>query len=85
MKVSKECSRPGEPRRREKSGHGKNANKQGALTFWRVQMERQVRTLRECESARGTHHLESPDRGTRQGAECEREIDEGTGEEISTY
>ena len=44
-------------------------SQQGALTNWRAQTERQVRTQKECEPARGTHRLESPDRETSQDTE----------------
>jgi len=54
---------------RDKSGHGKNASQQGDLTFWRAQIERQVRKWKECEPARGTYMLESPDGETSQDTE----------------
>ena len=66
MQASTGHSHPGEPRWRDKSGHGTNAIQQGALTNWRAQMERQVRTWKECKPAMGTHKLESPDRKTSQ-------------------
>src|SRR5579863_7245980 len=61
MQASEGSSQTGEPRQRDKSGHGKNTSQRGALTDWRAQMERQVRTRKECEPVRGTHGLESPD------------------------
>jgi len=48
MQASKGHSHPGEPRWRDKSGHRKHASQQGALTSWRAQTERQVRTQRQC-------------------------------------
>ena len=39
---------------------------QGALTYWRVKMMRQVRTGKCCKPERGTHILESPDGETSQ-------------------
>ena len=44
MQASKGHSLPGEPRQRDKSGHGINESQQGVLTSWRSQTERQVRT-----------------------------------------
>ena len=35
-------------------------SQQEALTNWRAQMEREVRTQKECEPVRGTHILETP-------------------------
>jgi len=37
-------SHPGDGRRRDKLRHGKKATKKGALTYWRWQMDRHVRT-----------------------------------------
>jgi len=54
---------------RGKSGHGKKATKQGALTPWRWQRERQVRTWKESNQARGTHRLEMIEGGTCQSIE----------------
>src|SRR6267142_118500 len=53
----------------DKSGHGRNLSKRGALTSWRAQMDGQVRTWKESERARGTHFLESTDRQTSQDTE----------------
>ena len=61
MEANKGHPQTGEPERRDRSGHGNNANQRGALTAWRAQTKRQVRTWKECEPARGTHFLESPD------------------------
>ena len=69
MRASEGHSRPREPRHKDKSGHGKNASQRGALTNWRAQKQRQVRTRKECDPARGTHQLESPDIETSQDAE----------------
>src|SRR5437879_5034517 len=69
MRASEGHSRPGEPRHRDKSGHGRNASQRGALTNWRAQTQRQVRTRKECEPARGTHVLESLDTETSQDTE----------------
>jgi hypothetical protein len=46
-------SRTGEGIGRDKSGHGKNPTKQGALTSWRGDQEGQVRTQKESHQARG--------------------------------
>src|SRR6266850_1096516 len=59
----------GEHRQTDKSGHGKNLTKQGALTLWRVQMDGQVRTWKESDQSRGTHILKSADRQTSQDME----------------
>src|SRR6266850_2159102 len=65
-------SHPEEYRGRDKSGHGNKQSKQGALTFWRVQRERQVRTQKQTEQARGTHILESAEGETSQDTETNR-------------
>src|SRR6267142_7012401 len=49
-----------------KSGYGNNPTKQGELTAWRAQTDRQVRTWRQSDRARGTHSLESADGRTSQ-------------------
>jgi hypothetical protein len=72
MRASEGHSRPGEPRHRDKSEHGNNASQRGALTSWRAQTQRQVRTRKQCEPARGTHALESPDTETSQDTETMR-------------
>jgi hypothetical protein len=69
MRASKGHSRPGEPRQKNKSGCRKHVSQQGALTNLRAQTEKQVRTLKECEPARGTHVLEGPGRETSQNTE----------------
>ena len=71
MRASKRHSLSGEPRRGDKSGHGNNASQQGALTVWRAQTETQVRTQKEFEPTRGTHHLESTERQVRTRKEYE--------------
>jgi hypothetical protein len=43
-KTRKEHSRSGEHRDTNKLRNGKEVNERGALTLWRVQSERQVRT-----------------------------------------
>jgi len=53
----------------DKLGHGKNPTEQGALTNWRVQTDRQVRTQKESDQARGTHFLGSADGQTSQDTE----------------
>ena len=63
-------SHPGEPRHRDKSGHGNNVSQQGVLTSWRAQTQRQVRTRKECGPAEGTHKLESTD--TKMSQDMER-------------
>ena len=47
IQVSKGHSHPGERRWMDKSGHRRNLSEQGALTNWRAQMDRQVRTWKE--------------------------------------
>src|SRR6266850_1457571 len=59
----------GECRQGVKLGHRRNPNKQGTLTNWRVQANRQVRTQKESEQARGTHFLKSADRWSSQDKE----------------
>ena len=82
MRPSKGYSPTSGPRRGEKSGHEKSAQR-GALTSCRAQKEVQVRTWKECEPVSGTHQLEIPDGGTGQDTECEQKIVESAGEEIS--
>src|SRR6267142_268650 len=65
-------SHPEEYRGRDKSGHGNKQSMQGAPTFWRVQRERQVRTQKQTEQARGTHQLESAEGETSQDTETNR-------------
>ena len=69
ISVSKGHSLPREHRQTDKSGHRKNLSKQGALTVWIAQMDRQVRTQKESKQARGTHKLESADGQTNQNME----------------
>ena len=64
IQASKWHSPAGEPRQRDKLGHGKKASQKEALTPWKAQMERQVRTQKKSKPARGTHILESSDRVT---------------------
>jgi len=71
-RASKGHSPTGECRGRDKSGHRNKLSKQGALTFWRVQRERQVRTQKQTEQARGTHILESAEGETSQDTETNR-------------
>jgi len=65
IQVSKGHSLPVKHRWMDKSGHRRNPSKQGALTDWRAQTDRQVRTQKEYEQARGTHVLEIADRQVR--------------------
>ena len=53
-------------RGRDKSGYGKKAIKQGALTAWRPQRQGKVRTWKENDQARGTYSLETVEAGTSQ-------------------
>ena len=53
----------------DKSGHGSRLSEQKALTGWKVQTEDQVRTRGNIKPVRGTHFLESTDRGTGQDIE----------------
>jgi hypothetical protein len=46
-----------------------NPSERGALTSWRAETEGQVRTRKDFEQAKGTHVLESADRGTSEDTE----------------
>jgi len=46
------------------SGQGKKANEQGALTSWKPQKGRTIRTWEEGEREGGTHDLETARGGT---------------------
>ena len=48
----------GDGRGKDLSGHGKKGAKRWALTLWRQQRERLVRTQNEGDRVRGTHILE---------------------------
>ena len=52
-------SQTGDGRGSDLSGHGKKLTKGRALTCWRRQRERLVRTRKEANRARGTHELET--------------------------
>jgi hypothetical protein len=65
-------SRPEDGRGSDLSGHGKEQTKRGALTPWRRQREKLVRTQKETERARGTHFLEMAEGGTCQDTERNR-------------
>ena len=69
IRASEGHSQTGEPRNRNNSGHRKDENQQGALTFWKAQIQKQVRTQNECEPGRGTHVLENPGTETNQNTE----------------
>jgi len=56
-------------RGRDKSGHRKKPTKQGALTNWRPQRERHIRTQEETNQARATNTLETTEGGTGQDTE----------------
>ena len=60
---------PGDHRRRNLSGHRKNAAELGALTSWRQQKEGLVRIQKESNQLRGTHFLETAERGMCQDTE----------------
>ena len=64
MQAIKGNSLPGEPRQGDKSGYGKNASQQGALTNWRAQTASQ--DMERMPASKGTHFLESPDGETSQ-------------------
>jgi len=49
---------------RTKSGHGRKSTKGGALTLWRLQSEEQIKIQKESSQRRGTHILETIERGT---------------------
>jgi hypothetical protein len=57
-------SRSGDSRGRDLSGHGKKGTKRGALTLWRQQRDRLIRTQKRTERARSTHLLERTEEGT---------------------
>src|SRR6266850_687337 len=69
IQASKGHSLAGEHRQMDKSRHEINLSKQGALTDWRVQMDRQVRTWKESKQVNGTHQLKSADGWTSQDTE----------------
>ena len=69
---SKAHSPTGGGRGRDLSEHGKDQTEQGALTPWRRQREGFVRTRKETDRARGTHRLETAERGTCQDTERNR-------------
>ena len=59
IKVSLQGHLPTEEhKRRDLSGNRMKVSLQGALTNWRVQSKRLVRTWKESKSVRGTYHLE---------------------------
>src|SRR5579863_8793849 len=62
----------GDRRGRDKSGHGKKAIEQGALTLWRWQRGGQVRTWKESDQTRGTHGLEMAEEGTSQDTQIKQ-------------
>ena len=62
-------SHPGDGIGRDKSGHGKHPIERGTLTSWRRHRERQVRTYKESDQARGTHFLETASGATSQDTE----------------
>ena len=57
-------SRTGNDRGRDLSGHRKKLADQGALTNWRQQREKLVRTQKETNQPRHTHILETKEGGT---------------------
>jgi len=69
IQASKGHSLAGEHRQMDKSRHEINLSKQGALTDWRVQMDRQVRIWKESEQVKCTHQLKSTDRWVSQDME----------------
>ena len=70
MKPTKQGdSLSGDHRGRDKSGQRKKPSKQGALTNWRPQRERHVRTQKETNQPRGTYFLETTEGGTCQDTE----------------
>ena len=62
-------SRPGDGRGSHLSGHARKPTDQGALTSWRRQREALVRTRKETDRLRRTHHLETAEGGTCQDTE----------------
>ena len=58
IQLSEGHSHTGVCRQMDKSEHRKNLTEQRALTYWRVQPDRQVRTQKESDQAKGTHILE---------------------------
>ena len=62
--------------REDLSGHKKKSTKRGELTSWRRQREGLVRTQKETNRARGTHFLETAERGTCQDTKRNGSIEE---------
>ena len=62
-------SLPGDHRGRVLSGHGKTATERQALTSWRSQRGRIVRTQEKSDCMTGTHFLETAEGGTCQDME----------------
>lgn len=60
--VSEGCSRPGEHKRSDKSGHGMKPRERGVLTSWGAES----RSGHDTEGIRGTYSLESTDGETSQ-------------------
>ena len=71
-RLSEENSRSEDSRGRDLSRHGKKNIEGGALTDWRRQRDRLVRTRKETDRARHTHCLETAERGTCQDTERNR-------------
>ena len=65
-------SHPGDGRGRDLSEHRKQLTNQGALTSWRQQRERLVRTWKETDQPRHTHILETASGGYCQDTERNR-------------
>ena len=62
----------GDSRGRNLSGHGKKPTDRGALTIWRRQRERLVKTRKETDQPRRTHFLETAEGGPCQDTERNR-------------
>jgi cytidylate kinase len=69
IRPSEVHSRTGDRIGRDKSGHGENLTKRGALADWKPHREGQVRTRKESDRARRTHGLETALGGTSQDTE----------------
>ena len=63
---------PEDSRGSDLSGHGKKSTDRGALTSWRRQRERLVKSWKEIDRPRRTHSLETAEVGTCQDTERNR-------------
>ena len=82
-------SRPGYGRWRDLSGYRKKQAERDALTNWRQQREGLIKTRKETDRVRGTHVLETAERGICQDTERSRPSKvrslPGDGSDLSGY